>query len=92
MVSAHAHVADHFNRLPPKSLARLYYLQIMEPAHVQTQLRDPLEQLVKDSITHKCHQASHASSYNGNLCRLGQCYAQTLLNLSHRAYSLLLLL
>ena len=79
--------------LPPKSLPGLNYLQVMEAAHIQAQLRAASALLVADSIiTHKCHQASHAGPYNGYFCRLSQCQAHMLDNTNNRTYFLLLLL
>ena len=78
--------------LPPKSLAGLYNLQIVEAAHIQAELRDALASLVTDSIiAHKGHQASHAGSYNGYFCTLSQCHAHMLDNMNRGTYSLLLL-
>ncbi|CAF9934204.1 MAG: hypothetical protein ALECFALPRED_005886 [Alectoria fallacina] len=65
-ISAHACLAGQSGFLSSKSLAGLYYLQTMEAAHVQTQLRDTLESLLRESVTHRFHQASHAGSHNGN--------------------------
>lgn len=78
-VSCYIRVADHSSNLPSKSLAGLDYFQIMETAQVQTHLRESLEPLYQVGVTHKSHQACHASSYNGNLCALDQCCVRTLL-------------
>ena len=78
-VSQHARLAGSSGCLPSKSLAGLYYLQIVEAAQVQTQLRETSEPQFQVGVTHKSHQACHPSSYNGNFCPLNQYYAHMLL-------------
>lgn len=71
-ISWQAGLIGHCSRLPSQSLTGLYDLQIVEAAHVKTQLGESVKRRTnayQNCYTHKCHQASHASSHDGNLYR-----------------------
>jgi hypothetical protein len=67
-ISGHTRLVVHCDCLPSESLAGLDDLQIMEAAHVQTQLQDILEPSYRNDFTHPGHQTSHAGSDNSNFC------------------------